>query len=383
MKIPTPSSLLLTCLLSLATTFPVVAEEAGDAAKLQALKQDIAKLQQWLNEASAEHSKLSESLRNTDQDIGAITRKIEETRRLLKEEQDRLKKLRQDQAQLNELRSRHTLRLKEQLQAAYRLGGDSPIKMLLNQDDSQQAQRMLSYFGYFNRARMEEINHTLSELTRLEHIADEIIAQEQQLQRTQQSLDQKNRQLTQQKKKQNRLLAQLSQQMTSEKSTLARKQADRKRLESLFDEVQTLVEKSPRKQDVRPFKALKRSLPRPLAGRIIAAYGNPNTGGVGRWEGWLIAAPEGTNIQAVHHGRVVYSDWLRGFGLLMILDHGDGYMTLYAHNQTLMYDVGAWVNQGDVIGAVGRSGGLQEPRLYFEIRHRGKPLDPAAWLVKR
>ncbi|MDP2549268.1 murein hydrolase activator EnvC [Oceanobacter sp. 4_MG-2023] len=383
MKIPTPSSLLLTCLLSLATTLPVVAEEAGDAAKLQALKQDIAKLQQWLNEASAEHSKLSESLRNTDQDIGAITRKIEETRRLLKEEQDRLKKLRQDQAQLNELRSRHTLRLKEQLQAAYRLGGDSPIKMLLNQDDSQQAQRMLSYFGYFNRARMEEINHTLSELTRLEHIADEIIAQEQQLQRTQQSLDQKNRQLTQQKKKQNRLLAQLNQQMTSEKSTLARKQADRKRLESLFDEVQTLVEKSPRKQDVRPFKALKRSLPRPLAGRIIAAYGNPNTGGVGRWEGWLIAAPEGTNIQAVHHGRVVYSDWLRGFGLLMILDHGDGYMTLYAHNQTLMYDVGAWVNQGDVIGAVGRSGGLQEPRLYFEIRHRGKPLDPAAWLVKR
>ncbi|MDP2505252.1 murein hydrolase activator EnvC [Oceanobacter sp. 3_MG-2023] len=383
MKIPTPSSLLLTCLLSLATTLPVVAEEAGDAAKLQALKQDIAKLQQWLNEASAEHSKLSESLRNTDQDIGAITRKIEETRRLLKEEQDRLKKLRQDQAQLNELRSRHTLRLKEQLQAAYRLGGDSPIKMLLNQDDSQQAQRMLSYFGYFNRARMEEINHTLSELTRLEHIADEIIAQEQQLQRTQQSLDQKNRQLTQQKKKQNRLLAQLSQQMTSEKSTLARKQADRKRLESLFDEVQTLVEKSPRKQDVRPFKALKRSLPRPLAGRIIAAYGNPNTGGVGRWEGWLIAAPEGTNIQAVHHGRVVYSDWLRGFGLLMILDHGNGYMTLYAHNQTLMYDVGAWVNQGDVIGAVGRSGGLQEPRLYFEIRHRGKPLDPAAWLVKR
>ncbi|MDO6681890.1 peptidoglycan DD-metalloendopeptidase family protein [Oceanobacter sp. 5_MG-2023] len=383
MKIPTPSSLLLTCLLSLATTLPVVAEEAGDAAKLQALKQDIAKLQQWLNEASAEHSKLSESLRNTDQDIGAITRKIEETRRLLKEEQDRLKKLRQDQAQLNELRSWHTLRLKEQLQAAYRLGGDSPIKMLLNQDDSQQAQRMLSYFGYFNRARMEEINHTLSELTRLEHIADEIIAQEQQLQRTQQSLDQKNRQLTQQKKKQNRLLAQLSQQMTSEKSTLARKQADRKRLESLFDEVQTLVEKSPRKQDVRPFKALKRSLPRPLAGRIIAAYGNPNTGGVGRWEGWLIAAPEGTNIQAVHHGRVVYSDWLRGFGLLMILDHGDGYMTLYAHNQTLMYDVGAWVNQGDVIGAVGRSGGLQEPRLYFEIRHRGKPLDPAAWLVKR
>ncbi|MDP2607923.1 MULTISPECIES: murein hydrolase activator EnvC [unclassified Oceanobacter] len=383
MKIPTPSSLLLTCLLSLATTLPVVAEEAGDAAKLQALKQDIAKLQQWLNEASAEHSKLSESLRNTDQDIGTITRKIEETRRLLKEEQDRLKKLRQDQAQLNELRSWHTLRLKEQLQAAYRLGGDSPIKMLLNQDDSQQAQRMLSYFGYFNRARMEEINHTLSELTRLEHIADEIITQEQQLQRTQQSLDQKNRQLTQQKKKQNRLLAQLSQQMTSEKSTLARKQADRKRLESLFDEVQTLVEKSPRKQDVRPFKALKRSLPRPLAGRIIAAYGNPNTGGVGRWEGWLIAAPEGTNIQAVHHGRVVYSDWLRGFGLLMILDHGDGYMTLYAHNQTLMYDVGAWVNQGDVIGAVGRSGGLQEPRLYFEIRHRGKPLDPAAWLVKR
>jgi septal ring factor EnvC (AmiA/AmiB activator) len=267
--------------------------------------------------------------------------------------------------------------------AAYRLGGDSPIKMLLNQDDPQQAQRMLTYFSYFNRARMDEIHHTLSELARLEHIADAIVAQEQQLQATQQSLDQKNSRLNEQKQKQNKLLAQLNQQMSSEKTRLAQKQADRKRLEALFDEVQTLVEKSPRKQDVRPFKALKHQLPRPLAGRIIAAYGNPNTEGVGRWEGWLIAAPEGTSIRAVHHGRVVYSDWLRGFGLLMILDHGDGYMTLYAHNQTLMYDVGAWVNQGDVIGAVGRSGGLQEPRLYFEIRYRGKPQDPSAWLVKK
>lgn len=383
MKTPTLSSLLLACLLSLAAVFPVAAEESGDAAKLQALKQDIAKLQQWLNQASAEHSKLAESLRSTDQDIGALSRKIEETRRLLQEEQDRLKKLRQDQVQLDELRTGHTARLKEQLLAAYRLGGDSPIKMLLNQDDPQQAQRMLTYFSYFNRARMDEIHHTLSELARLEHIADAIVAQEQLLQATQQSLDQKNSRLNEQKQKQNKLLAQLNQQMSSEKTRLAQKQADRKRLEALFDEVQTLVEKSPRKQDVRPFKALKHQLPRPLAGRIIAAYGNPNTEGVGRWEGWLIAAPEGTSIRAVHHGRVVYSDWLRGFGLLMILDHGDGYMTLYAHNQTLMYDVGAWVNQGDVISAVGRSGGLQEPRLYFEIRYRGKPQDPSAWLVKK
>ncbi|WP_221799993.1 murein hydrolase activator EnvC family protein [Oceanobacter mangrovi] len=380
MKLATLASLALACLLL--TTGTARAEDS-DAAKLQSLKAEIAKLQQWLNEASAEQSKLSESLQQTDKDIGKLSRQIDETRRQLEEEQQRLKKLRQDQAQLDELRTRHTQRLREQIRAAYQLGSDAPIKALLNQDDPQQAQRMMKYFGYFNSARQQQIRFTISELQRLDHIAEAIQQQEQQLQATRNQLDQRNQQLQQQKTRQQTLLAKLNSQMSNEQQRLQQKQADRKRLESLFDEVRTLVEKSPRKQDARLFKTLKRHLPRPIDGRVIAAFGNPVTDGAGRWEGWLMSAPEGAPIKAVHHGRVVYSDWLRGFGLLLIIDHGDGYMTLYAHNQSLMYDVGDWVNQGDVIASVGRSGGLKEPQLYFEIRYKGKPQDPATWLAKK
>jgi len=357
--------------------------EDSDAAKLKALKEDIAKLQQWLNEASAEQSRLAKDLQKTDKDIGTTARQVDTIRSQLQQEQDRLKKLQQDQQQLDELRSQHTRRLRQQLQAAHRLGSDGPIKALLNQSDPQQAQRMLKYYGYFNDARIDQIQHTISELQRLATIEDAIRESQQKLLTTRTSLDQQTRELGQRKQQQQQLLAKLDQQMSSEKQRLQQKQADRKRLESLLENVQTLVEKSPRRNDARPFKSLKRKLPQPLSGKVVAAFGNPNVGGAGKWEGWLMAAPEGQPIQAVHHGRVVYSDWLRGFGLLMVIDHGDGYMTLYAHNETLMYDVGDWVNSGDVIGAVGRSGGLKEPRLYFEIRYKGRPQDPAAWLARK
>ncbi|WP_028293338.1 murein hydrolase activator EnvC family protein [Oceanobacter kriegii] len=355
----------------------------SDEAKLKALKAEISKLQQWLDEANTEQSRLSKSLQKTDKDIGATAREVEKIRQQLQQEQNRLKKLQQDQAQLDELRSSHTRRLREQLQAAQKLGSDGPIKALLNQTDPQEAQRMMKYFGYFNQARVEQIHTTIAELQRLSRIEEEILAQQRQLQQTQSTLDQRSATLADQKRQQQQLLAKLQTQVSSEKQRLQQKQADRKRLEALLDEVQTLVEKSPRKNDARPFKSLKRKLPQPLAGRVVAAFGNPNSSGAGNWEGWLIAAPEGQPIRAVHHGRVVYSNWLRGFGLLMIIDHGDGYMTLYAHNQTLMYDVGDWVNSGDIIGAVGRSGGLTEPRLYFEIRYQGRPQDPAAWLARK
>jgi septal ring factor EnvC (AmiA/AmiB activator) len=137
-----------------------------------------------------------------------------------------------------------------------------------------------------------------------------------------------------------------------------------------------------RKQDARPIRALKGKLPRPTKGRIIKAFGNYNAVARNKWQGWLMKGYEGSAITAVHHGRIVFSDWLRGFGLLLIIDHGDGYLSLYARNQSLLKSVGDWVYQGENIATLGSSGGFKEPRLYFEIRHKGKPQDPAAWLSR-
>ncbi len=356
--------------------------QADDEAKLDALKTEIAKLEQWLNSAKDEHSQLNDALRKSDKDIAELSKQIKLTRARLQEEKDRLKKLRQEQRQLRQLQDKHRLHLAEQLRAAQRIGSEGPLKLLLNQDDPQQAQRMLRYFSYFNNARIEHINQILAELERLDNLAELIAQQEQQLLTTEKNLLGKNREMAASKQEQQLLLAKLAGQMKTGQQRLAQKQADRKRLEALLNEVQTLLVNSPRKDDARPITALKGKLPRPVDGRVLHAFGNRNNDSMTRWEGWVMSAPEGLPVRAIHHGRVVYSDWLRGFGLITIIDHGQGYLSLYAHNQTLLRDVGAWVNQGDNIATIGRSGGSTEPNLYFEIRYKGRPQDPAAWLKR-
>lgn len=370
-------------LAGLALTLLCTPVRADDEAKLKSLKAEIARLEQWLNSARDEYSQLNDALRKSDLEIAELSKQIAATRRQLQEEQDRLKKLRQEQGQLRQLQDQHRQRLAEQIRTAQRLGNEGPVRLLLNQDDPQQAQRMLRYFSYFNSARIRHIQDILAELTRLDQIAELIVQQEQALQHTEQQLLDDNRRLTAQKQEQRTLLASLQQKMNTEQKRLTQKQADRKRLEDLLSEVQTLLINSPRREDARPFTALKGKLPRPVNGRVTHAFGNRNAGGLSRWEGWLIDAREGEPVHAIHHGRVVYSDWLRGFGLLTIIDHGQGYLSLYAHNQTLQRAVGSWVNQGDVIATAGRSGGQDEAGLYFEIRYKGRPQDPAVWLKRQ
>jgi len=220
----------------------------------------------------------------------------------------------------------------------------------------------------------------MAELVRLDQIAELIVQQEQALKSTEQSLLNKNKTLSSKRKDQQRILANLSKKMNTESQRLTQKQADRKRLENLLAEVETILANSPRQNDERPFSKMKGKLPRPVAGRVLKAFGNANSDTMSRWEGWQISVQEGAEVRAIHHGRVVFSDWLRGFGLLLIIDHGQGYLSLYAHNETLLRDVGSWVNGGDVVAAAGRSGGLTDPALYFEIRYQGRPQDPAVWI---
>ncbi|MGB1091692.1 MAG: murein hydrolase activator EnvC family protein [Oceanobacter sp.] len=369
--------ILMLCLL--AVTLPV---QADDEAKLEALKAEIAQLKQALDNTSKEFDRLSQSVKNTDKEISDLTRQVDKTRRLLQEEQARLKKLQQDRTRLDELQARYRAQLANQIRAAYRLQDNSSIKVLLSQQDAQLAQRMMTWFGYFNRTRSEQIGETLAELDQLNNIEKHIREQQQALQATRQRLERQNRQLAQKRQQQETLLAQLAQQKQSEATRLKEKVQDRLRLEQLVKEVRTLVETSERQIDSRPIRSLKGKLQPPVKGPIRAAFGNKIKNGMGEWHGWLIGAPSGSDVKAIHHGRVVFSDWMKGFGMLMLIDHGDNYLTLYAHNQALFYDVGAWVNQGDLIASVGRSGGQSQSGLYFEIRYKGQPQDPAAWLSR-
>ena len=353
------------------------ADEEADLAKLQ---QEINKLQQWLKDTESEHDKLNEKLRLSDEKIGAIAKKIDETRSQLNQERTRLKKLQAEQSQLRVLKAEQKQQLAKQLTGAQKIGNQGSIKVLLNQDDPQQISRMLKYYEYFNQARMESIQTLISNLKRLNNIESEILAQRNQLIKTENNLLKKNKQLNNEKKQHKKLLARLEQRRQQKSSDLSQKQKDQKRLQQLITEVATLLVNSVRKQDARPIRSLKGKLPRPTKGRIVKAFGNYNAQARSKWQGWLIKGYEGSPITSIHHGRIVFSDWLRGFGLLLIVDHGDGYLSLYARNQSLLKSVGDWVYQGENIATLGSSGGFKEPRLYFEIRHKGKPQDPASWL---
>jgi septal ring factor EnvC (AmiA/AmiB activator) len=356
------------------------ADEEADLAQLQ---QEIDKLQQWLKDTESEHDKLNEKLRLSDEKIGALAKKIDDTRSQLNEERSRLKKLQAEQSQLRFLKSEQKQQLAKQLTGAQKIGNQGSIKVLLNQDDPQQISRMLKYYEYFNQARMESIQTLITNLKRLNNIESEILAQQNKLIKTENSLLKKNKQLNSEKKQHKKLLASLEKRRQQKSSDLSQKQKDQKRLQQLITEVATLLVNSTRKQDARPIRSLKGKLPRPTKGRIVKAFGNYNAQARSKWQGWLIKGYEGSAITAVHHGRIVFSDWLRGFGLLLIVDHGDGYLSLYARNQSLLKSVGDWVYQGENIATLGSSGGFKEPRLYFEIRHKGKPQDPAAWLSRK
>jgi septal ring factor EnvC (AmiA/AmiB activator) len=355
------------------------ADEQTDLAKLQ---QEISKLQSWLKETESEHDNLSEALKKSDKKIGGIAKKIDKTRTLFNQERSRLKKLQAEQSQLHTLKTKQKQQLAKQLVGAQKLGDQGSIKVLLNQDDPQKINRILKYYEYFNNARMESIQTLIVNLKRLNNIENEILTQQHKLIKTENDLLKKNKQFNSEKQQHKRLLAVLEVRRKEKSNDLSQKQKDQKRLQQLINEVATLLDNSIRKQDARPIRSLKGTLPRPAEGRIVKAFGNNNSHARNKWQGWLIKGYEGSAINAIHHGRIVFSDWLRGFGLLLIIDHGDGYLSLYARNQTLLKSVGDWVYQGENIATLGSSGGFKEPHLYFEIRHKGKPQDPAAWLKR-
>lgn len=357
--------------------------QSNDAQKLKELKKEIQKLERWLEGTRDRHNKINKSIRRLDVRISKLIQEINQNRELLDAQRNQLRKLTDKQRILNKQTSGNRQKLKEQILAAQCLGKQGPVKILLNQTDVSQTKRILEYYRYFNQARLVKIKVLVAQMEELDVIKQKISKQQQRLLETESTLIDRKQKLASSKREQQQLLARLASNIDTQSTTLSKKQANRKRLEALLNEVSTLLDVGPRETDARPFRSQKGRLPSPVIGKLIRAYGNANNENRGRWHGWLMAAPEGNSVQAVHHGRVVFADWLRGFGLLVIIDHGQDYLSLYAHNEPLYKKVGAWVNRGDIIATVGRSGGQDQAALYFEIRYKGKPSDPALWIKRK
>ena len=358
-------------------------DNTSNAQQLEKVQAEIKQLKAWLKEAQSEYKGLQKELKESDETIAELSKEVTATQQRLAEEQRRLKKLRKEQAQQNLLRQTHQQYLSKQIHSANQLGNEAAVRFWLTQNDPTKNQRLIEYFGYFNRARISQIQETIIELERLNNLEKLISEQETKLKRTADHLNKEQQALTHSRTKQKKVLAMLNQQMSNESERLKTKQADQKRLEELLNQVTNLISESNLIEADTPFQKMRGKLPRPISGRVLNAFGKNNPENNLPWRGWRVRAIAGTPVNAIHYGRVVFSDWLRGFGLLLIIDHGNNYLSLYAHNETLLKDVGNWVTAGEAVATAGDSGGLEQPTLYFEIRHNGQPKDPAVWISRK
>ncbi|EAT12920.1 peptidoglycan DD-metalloendopeptidase family protein [Bermanella marisrubri] len=347
---------------------------------LKKLRSDITELQDYLAEVKDEHEQLVKSLRKSDEEVAKVSAQVEALKSKLAEERSRLKKLQAQQRTLDQNKRKQQNVLRDILLATYKMGQEPQIKMLLNQQDPAQVTRNLDLLRYFTQAHQQEIDSYRDTLEQVAKNAEQVEAKQQNLQVTLSSLRQQQQKLESKRSEQQKLAKTLNQKISGSGEKLTRLKQDRQKLINLLGKVEEVFLPYERKQESRPFTKLKGQLPNPFNSRPNKMYGMWQKNGKQKWQGWLYKGNTGSDIKAVHHGRVVFSGWLRGYGLLTIVDHGEGYMSLYARNQSLLKAVGDWVETGEVIARMGQSGGYEDTALYFEIRHRGRPQNPGRWL---
>jgi septal ring factor EnvC (AmiA/AmiB activator) len=311
--------------------------------------------------------------------IGALLPAIRQLDRRLREENEQLDKLKKRTRSEREALAAHRAALARQLRAAYALGPQENLKLLLSQDDPAQLARLAGYHRTVQQARSRHIAEIRASLDRLTHLEAETQARAAEVGALRDKQLAQKTALEQDKKRRGVLLASLSREVRDRQQEVARLQADRERLEQLVKEIKPLLRELPPAPAGARFGTLLGRLPLPVRGQIVTRFNDPKPLGSMRWRGLLLSAREGEPVKAVARGRVAYADALRGFGLLLILDHGDGYMTLYGHNQGLFKEVGDWVEAGEPVATVGNTGDAPRPGLYFEIRHHGEPHDPLRW----
>jgi len=347
--------------------------------ELKALRGEITSLQQSLDSRRQRRQQLQEQLRQAEQRIGRSTRQLRDLGDRLASQQQRLARLEAERMQQQQALDNSRQVLVRQIRAAYVMGRQERIKILLNQQDPATVSRMMIYYDYFNRERARQMAAIGEILGRLNETESALREEEQALQQTRERVAGEKAALDREQAGRQQVLALLNREIEEKGQALERFRRDEQQLQALVKRLQSEFAALPLETEKhQPFKRLRGKLDWPAKGRLVNLFGQRRGGNL-TWDGVVIAAPEGSEVRAVHHGRVAFADWLRGFGLLLIIDHGDGYMSLYGHNQSLFKDTGEWVEPGEAVALMGSSGGQQNAGVYFGIRHNGRAVNPKKW----
>ncbi len=363
------------CVLHSLVTGVAVANEdrtKKDLSQVQvALEQSQAEYQQQQKEIAKQQQKLKAhelAIAKNAKALNMAEQSVKKTQQQQAEQQQRAVKLEKQQAQFQRV-------LAAQLKSAYMAGSDDYSKMLLNQEDTAKFERTLSYYNYLNKARIKQLDE-------LKALQIEIAKNQAELEKTKEKLvalfdEQKRRQaaLLDAKNERQASLKNLKQQLNKTKNSISYLEENE---QTLIATIKELEEEKTTKIELLGLNKNKGRLSWPSKGKLTHRFGQRKHGGI-NWKGVLISAAEGTSVNSIHNGQVVFADWLKGYGWVIVVDHGEGFMSLYGHAQTLLKDVGDMVREGESVALVGQSGGQADSGLYFEIRHKGRAVNPIKW----
>lgn len=392
---------------------------ARKRSELDALKQRLQTLQQQFRDTQANRQEAVDQLRESERAISTAVRQLRQldvARTRARGELDKLS----EQARLTADRvAEQQNHLAQALKSTYQRGQGDPLKLMLNGGDPNQAARDLRYLSHVSRARQEMIETLRADLAQLATLERQAAQKTSELTKLQAAREAEQQKLVADKQAREQVLQKLSLQIQRQRREISNLKRDERNLTQLVQRLnrvmaQQAAREAARKraaqqarrtpstakddssasrrplavntetpvafQSDRPFSRLKGSLRLPVAGELMNRFGAPREGGGTRWKGLFIRAAQGSAVKAIAAGQVVFAEWLRGFGNLIIVDHGEGYMSLYSNNESLYKQAGDAVRAGDVVAATGNTGGQDEPGLYFELRHQGQPFDPLSWV---
>jgi septal ring factor EnvC (AmiA/AmiB activator) len=364
--------LVVLCIVSL--VFVVNAQEQSD---LESIQQQIKNKQAQISQQLEAAKKLQGNLKVVEIQIAKSATTLNKTESSLYTNQQQLSELRKQQkgylASLDQQKSV----LAKQIRSAYMTGNYDFAKMLLNQQDAANFERTITYYQYLNKARKSQIDNFNLLVIKLQKVNAKLIDNQSELEQLKgKQLEQQQTLKANQAEREGTLIA-MQNAIESDEAKIAQLQINEKNLLEALTRAQQKIDQ----QDVTltGLSALKGRLLMPAKGNLRQMFGRFRQGQI-KWKGVVINGTAGDAVIAIHHAKVLYSDWLRGFGLVTVLDHGDGFMSLYGHNQALLKQAGEVVQAGEAIALLGQSGGQSRPNLYFEIRHKGKPINPINWL---
>lgn len=353
-----------------------VAQSEDAEQELAALQEELKARQQALQDSKADAEKLQSVLAESEKNIGVVARRLNSTKTALADNRLQQSSLKQRQGELQQAIAQQQELLGGQLRTAFISGNYDYAKMVFYQEDAARFERVLTYYKYLNEARQKEITQFKTSVKELEQVNNDLQVKAQELSALLNDQEQQQNELVARQQDRQQTLVKLRSKIASDEERIAQL---REAEQALVEAIEQAQRASQVPQELTGLSSDKGKLLQPAEGTLRRLFGKRRQGQV-RWKGIMIDGREGSAVKAIAHGRVIYSDWLRGFGLVTIIEHGDGYMSVYGHNQALLRSAGDLVAKGETVALLGQSGGQSSPNLYFEIRHKGKALNPLEWL---